>query len=139
MKYNIDIILSSLATFFIYVLGGWDITLKVVIGIILIDFATGILSAIKARKLNSKVGTDGIIKKIMYFLLISLGVMLDLIFSTDHLLRNVCCYFVIANDGISIIENMAEVGIYVPKILKSRLEQLKKYSEEKEDYNEEDK
>lgn len=133
MKYNIDIILSSLATFFIYFLGGWDINLQVVIGVVLIDFATGILSAIKARKLNSKVGTDGIIKKIMYFLLISLGVLLDLIFGSEHLLRNVCCYFVIANDGISILENFAEVGIYVPTIIKKRLEQIKNISEEKED------
>lgn len=130
MKINIDIIFSTLATFFIYFLGGWDMNIKVVIGVVVIDFITGILSAIKHKELNSKIGASGIINKIMYFLLISLGVLLDLVFNSDHVIRNVCCYFVIANEGISIIENMVKCGIPVPSIIKEKLEQLKNLEKE---------
>ena len=125
MKYFINNIASVLLTSFIYLLGGMDIALKSLIIIMMIDYITGIASAIYNKKLSSKIGFKGIIKKFSYLCVVALSVVIDNLISQDGVIRTLVIYFFVANDGLSIIENMAEMDIKLPKKLVDSLEQIK--------------
>lgn len=125
MKYFINNIASVLLTTIIYLLGGMDIALKSLIIIIMIDYITGIASAIYNKKLSSKIGFKGIIKKFSYLCVVALSVVIDNLISQDGVIRTLVIYFFVANDGLSIIENMAEMDIKLPKKLVDSLEQIK--------------
>lgn len=125
MKYWINNITSLFLTYFVYYLGGLDVALKSLLIIIVLDYITGVLSAIHNKKLNSKIGFKGIIKKIVYLIIIALSVILDKILGNSGTIRNLVIYFFVANDGISILENSAEMNIPLPKKLIEILEQLK--------------
>lgn len=126
MKYVISDVISVILTFLIYFLGGFDIALKSLLIVIVIDYATGILSAIYNKQINSKVGFKGILKKFSYLLIIALSVIVDNILGQSGTIRTLVIYFFVANDGISILENVAEMNIPLPPKLLETLEQLKK-------------
>ncbi len=126
MKYVISDVISVILTFLIYFLGGLDIALKSLLIVIVIDYATGILSAIYNKQINSKVGFKGILKKFSYLLIIVLSVIVDNILGQSGTIRTLVIYFFVANDGISILENVAEMNIPLPPKLLEILEQLKK-------------
>jgi toxin secretion/phage lysis holin len=125
MKYVISNVVSVILTFLIYFLGGLDIALKSLLIVIVIDYATGILSAIYNKQINSKVGFKGILKKFSYLLIIALSVIVDNILGQSGTIRTLVIYFFVANDGISILENVAEMNIPLPPKLLETLEQLK--------------
>ena len=125
MKYVISNVISVILTFLIYFLGGLDIALKSLLIVIVIDYATGILSAIYNKQINSKVGFKGILKKFSYLLIIVLSVIVDNILGQSGTIRTLVIYFFVANDGISILENVAEMNIPLPPKLLETLEQLK--------------
>lgn len=125
MKYVISNVISVILTFLIYLLGGLDIALKSLLIVIVIDYATGILSAIYNKQINSKVGFRGILKKFSYLLIIALSVIIDNILGQSGTIRTLVIYFFVANDGISILENVAEMNIPLPPKLLETLQQLK--------------
>lgn len=125
MKYFINNIASVLLTTVIYLLGGIDIALKSLIIIMMIDYITGVASAIYNKKLSSKIGFKGIIKKFSYLCIVALSVVIDNLISQDGVIRTLVIYFFVANDGLSIIENMAQMDIKLPKKLVDSLEQIK--------------
>ena len=126
MKNIINDILSVILTTCVYWLGGFDIALQSLIVVMIIDYLTGVASAIYNKQLSSKTGFIGIIKKFCYLLVVSLSVVIDNLTGQSGLIRTLVIYFFVANDGISIIENMAEMNIKLPKKLIDSLEQLKK-------------
>lgn len=126
MKYIINNLGSLFLTSILYLLGGWDIALQSLIIIVIIDYLTGIASAIYNKDLSSKTGFLGIIKKFSYFLIIALAVVIDNLTGETGVVRTLVIYFFVANDGISIIENMAEMNVKLPQGLIDVLEQLKK-------------
>lgn len=121
--------LSVLLTFFIYVIGGFDIAIQSLIIVIIIDYLTGLASAFYNKKVNSKLGLRGIIKKVCYLLLVMLAVVVDNITTKNGIIRNLVIYLLVANDGISILENLGKMDIKYPKRIFEALEQLKKESE----------
>lgn len=128
---NILLNISSLfLTTTIYLLGGLDIALKSLLIIIVIDYITGILSAIYNKKLNSKIGLKGILKKFGYLFIIALSVIIDNILGQTGTIRTLVIYFFVANDGLSIVENIAEMNIPLPQKLLDTLDQLKKKGDE---------
>lgn len=129
MKYFINNVTSVLLTTIIYLLGGMDIALKSLIIIMIIDYITGIASAIYNKKLSSKIGFKGIIKKFSYLCIVALSVVIDNLIGQNGVIRTLVIYFFVANDGLSIIENMAEMDIKLPKKLIDSLEQIKKRGE----------
>ena len=120
--------ISIALTTCIYLLGGMDIALKSLLIIICIDYLTGVLSAIYNKKLNSKIGFKGILKKFSYFCIIALSVIIDEVLGQTGVIRSLVIYFFVANDGISILENVGEMGIPLPQKLIEVLEQLKNKS-----------
>lgn len=129
MKYLINNIVSVIMTTFVYLVGGIDIAIQSLLIVIVIDYLTGIASAIYNKELSSKIGFKGIIKKSCYLLVVALSVVIDNLLGQSGLIRSLVIYFFVANDGLSIIENMAEMNIKLPQKLIDALEQIKKKGE----------
>lgn len=129
MKHLISDIISVILTTFVYLMGGYDVALQSLLIVIVIDYLTGIASAIYNKELSSKVGFKGILKKFCYLLVVALSVVIDNLTGQSGLIRSLVIYFFVANDGLSIIENMAEMNIRLPKKLIDSLEQIKKKGE----------
>lgn len=129
MKTKLISVISFLGTGF-YLLGGFDKALECLIVVVVLDYITGVISAWYNKKLDSKIGIKGIIKKFTYFLLVVLSVQIDKTLGQVGIIRNLVIYFFVANDGLSILENIGKMNIPIPKKLKEALLQL---SEEKED------
>ena len=129
MKYVINNIASVILTTFVYLVGGFDIAIQSLLIVIVIDYLTGIASAIYNKELSSKIGLKGILKKFCYLLVVALSVVIDKLLGQGGLIRTLVIYFFVANDGLSIVENMAEMNIKLPKKLIDALEQIKKKGE----------
>lgn len=129
MRQLFNDIFSVILTTFVYLMGGFDIALQSLIIVIVIDYLTGIASAIYNKELSSKVGFKGIIKKFCYLLVVALSVVIDNLTGQSGIIRSLVIYFFVANDGISIIENMAEMNVKLPKKLIDSLEQIGKKGE----------
>lgn len=125
MKNTINLAISTLATMLVYFLGGWDIALQILITVIVLDYVTGIFKAIYNKKMNSKVGVKGIIKKVGYLIVVAVAVLLDKITGNTGAIRTLVIYFFVANEGISILENWGGMGLPLPQKLTDTLEQLK--------------
>lgn len=104
-------------------LGGWDMTLKVLVAFVSIDYILGVLAAGVNSQLNSKTGFKGIFKKISLFIPIGMGFALDQLFDTN-MLRNMTVMFYIASEGLSITENLAKMEAPLPQFLVDKLVQL---------------
>ena len=129
MKNIISDVLSVILTTLVYILGGFDVALKSLIIIVIIDYLTGVGSAYYNKKVSSKKGLKGIIKKFCYFLIVALAVVIDNLMGQSGVIRTLVIYFFVANDGISIVENMAEMDVKLPKKLIESLEDMKHQSE----------
>lgn len=129
MKYVINNIASVILTTFVYLVGGFDIAIQSLLIVIVIDYLTGIASAIYNKKLSSRIGFKGIIKKFCYLLVVALSVIIDNLLGSSGLIRSLVIYFFVANDGISIIENMAKMNVKLPQKLIDALEQIRNKGE----------
>lgn len=129
-KYSkIFILLNS---FFIYFFGEFDTILRVLIYMIVCDFITGIITASLNNTVNSEKCSKGIIKKCMILLMVSVSVQISRLFNNQIPIREVVISFYIANEGISLIENLGNF-IPIPNKLKKIFEQLLEESEKEED------
>ena len=125
LKNIINFITGVLATWLVYLLGGWDIALQLLVIGVLLDYITGICKAIYKKKLNSEIGLKGIVKKIGYFVLVAVAVIIDKVTGETGAIRTLVIYFFVANEGISILENWGDMGVPFPKKLREILEQLR--------------
>ena len=83
------------------------------------------MKSYKSSILNSHKGIKGILKKIGLLLLVAVSYKVDQIAGDSGLIRTTIIYYLAANEGLSILENLAQLGIVVPDFLKERLEQLR--------------
>lgn len=130
MKITLNNIMSVILTTFIYLLGGVDVALQCLLVMIILDYISGIASAIYNKNLDSKIGLKGILKKFMYLIIVCVSVIIDKIVGNTGVVRTLVIYFFVANDGLSIIENMGKMGIPLPKKLIDTLNQLKNKGDE---------
>lgn len=125
-------IIAAVGGFFGWFLGGFDGFLYALFVFVIIDYITGIMVAILEKKLSSEIGFRGIFKKVLIFCLVAVGQIIDSqIIKTGSVLRTAVIFFYLSNEGISILENVALIGLPVPQKLKDVLEQLKKDEENK--------
>lgn len=129
MKNHVNNIVSIILTTVVYLLGGLDIALKSLLIIMLIDYITGVASALYNKELSSIIGFKGIIKKFSYLCIIALAVILDNLTGQSGVIRTLVIYFFVANDGLSILENIAEMDIKLPDKLKQALLEIKNKGE----------
>ena len=106
-------------------LGGCDGLLYALIAFVVIDYITGVMCAIADKTLSSAVGFKGLCRKVLIFCLVGIGHVLDLyVIQTGSVLRTAIIFFYISNEGISLLENSAHLGLPIPEKLKAVLEQL---------------
>lgn len=96
-----------------------------------VDYITGIMCAIIDKNLSSAIGFKGIFKKVLIFAMVGIGHILDMqVIGTGSILRTAIIFFYISNEGISLLENAAHLGLPVPEKLKMVLQQLHARGEE---------
>ena len=131
---TVQVAFSAVGGWLGWFLGGCDGLLYALIACVLIDYVTGIMCAVVDKKLSSRVGFKGIFKKVLIFALVGLGHILDTyVIGTGAVLRTAIIFFYISNEGVSLIENAAYLGLPVPKKLKAVLEQLHNRAEKEKD------
>lgn len=125
-----DAVKSVMAVFcalFGYLFGEFDGMMTALITLIVLDYITGIIAAVAEKKLSSEVGARGIAKKVIMLLVVAVANVADRdIIGEGNVLRSVTAMFYIANEGISLLENGARLGVPMPKKLIDVLAQLKK-------------
>jgi toxin secretion/phage lysis holin len=109
-------------------LGGWDVALEALVYFVVLDYLTGVMAAWITKTLNSNVGLRGIARKVFIFSVVAVAVYLDRIIG-QNILRSVTIFFYIANEGLSILENLGRAGVAIPAPVLKALEQLKERSE----------
>lgn len=108
-----------------YFLGGCDGLLYALLAFVVIDYITGVMYAIADKTLSSEVGFKGICRKVLIFLLVGIANVLDVqVIGTGSVLRTAVIFFYISNEGVSLLENAAHLGLPVPEKIKTVLEQL---------------
>ena len=124
---------AVVATFFTYLFVGWDAAIGILIVFMCLDYATGVIVAYQNNLLDSEVGFKGLVKKFMILVILIVAVMLDRLMNTGTwVFRTLVCYFYIANEGISLLENVSNLGVKIPDKLKDALVQLNKDESEEE-------
>lgn len=122
----IKVIVMALGTGITWLLGTWDTALIVLILFMVLDYGTGLLRAWINKEVSSDVGLRGIARKAVIFVVLIVAVMLDRLLNTGTwVFRTLVCYFYIANEGISLLENCAGLGLPIPEKIKDALAQLK--------------
>lgn len=108
-----------------YFLGGMDGMLTALIIFAVLDYVTGLMCAVAEKKLSSSVGFKGICKKILIFMLVGVAHIVDMhIIGNGNALRTAVVCFYLSNEGISLLENAAHIGLPIPAKLKEILAQL---------------
>ena len=117
-------------------LGGWDKSLEILLIFIIMDYVTGVAAAFKTKTLKSSVGFEGLMKKGAIFLIVILAAQLDRITgNAAGVFRTSTAFFFIANDGLSIVENVGEMGVKLPGFLTKALTKLRDENEAAGDEN----
>ncbi len=115
--------------FLIWLIGGWDTLAKVLFALMFLDYLTGLIVGYKMQNLNSQRAFKGLRKKILV-LVILCGASLMHKLVPDLAFRTLVGMFYCATELLSIVENVAKVGVPIPKKLKKALEQLREEKEE---------
>ncbi len=111
-------IIATIATTFHFMFGGWTIILQILITFIAIDYITGVMAAFVKKELDSEIGGKGIAKKVGYLFLVAIAHMIDKVTGTGSpILMTGTIYFLMANEGLSIFENLGELNVPLPKFL----------------------
>ena len=122
---TIQLIFTAVGGWLGWFLGGSFGLFYALIAFVVIDYITGIMCAVADKKLSSAVGFKGICKKVLIFFFLCLGHILDTrVMGAGSVLRTAVIFFYLSNEGVSLVENAAHLGLPVPKKLKEVLEQL---------------
>ena len=114
-------------------LGGCDGLLIALVVFVAIDYVTGVMCAVSDKKLSSEVGFKGICRKVLIFLLVGIANILDVqVIGTGSVLRTAVIFFYLSNEGVSLLENSAHLGLPVPEKMKDILAQLHDRAEKAE-------
>lgn len=125
-QYKIDIIIGFLGSVVSFLIGKIDISIIILASFMIFDYLTGVIKAIKNKQLNSKIGFEGLLKKICIFIILIVANLLDLLLGNDNLMfRSIVIYFYISNEGISILENLCEMNVPIPEKIREILLSIK--------------
>lgn len=123
---KINSLIAILGTLFTWLFGTWDTALSILITFMILDYNTGLLRGYLSKKLSSDIGLKGIVRKAVILVVLIVAVLLDRLLSGNvYVFRTLVCYFYIANEGLSILENCSVIGLPIPIKIQDALEQLK--------------
>lgn len=130
---TIQFVFAGIGGWLGYFLGGRDGLLYALLAFVVVDYITGVMCAISDHTLSSEVGFKGIGRKVLIFLLVGIANVLDVqVIGTGSVLRTAVIFFYISNEGVSLLENAAHLGLPVPEKIKIVLEQLHDRAESEE-------
>ena len=130
----VDGIIAVGAGLFAFLYGDITPLFWAVLSFMVLDYVTGVIVAINKKELSSAIGFKGLSKKFLILIFIALAHVLDVyVLNTYPVLQSAVMMFFLANEGISLVENAAELGVPIPSKLLNALKQLKKQGEEKEE------
>ena len=103
-------------------LGGFDGFLYALVALMVADYITGVMCAIVEKKLSSEIGFKGIFKKVLIFILVGVGHLIDTnLIGDGSVLRTAIIFFYCSNEGVSMLENAGRLGLPIPEKLKDIL------------------
>ena len=127
---SVQVVFTAIGGWLGWFLGGCDGLMYALIAFVVVDYITGIMCAIVDKKLSSEVGFKGICKKVLIFLLVGMANILDVnIIGSGSVLRTAAIFFYLSNEGVSLLENAAHLGLPVPNAMKEVLQQLRDRAE----------
>lgn len=124
-KYLVFVSLAGIGSFTLFLFGGWDYLLMVLMTLVVIDYITGVLAAFVQKRLASQIGSKGIAQKVFIFILVAIANFIDTLLWDQSLIRDATILFYIVNEIISITENAGIVGLPVPQFLLKAIALLK--------------
>ena len=116
---------AGVGTILYFLFGEFDIALQCLLVFIALDYISGIIKAFTNKELASKIGFRGILKKVGILIIVAVGVLVDRITGDSGAVRSLVIYYFVANEGLSIIENLSQTGLPIPKSIKNALKILK--------------
>jgi toxin secretion/phage lysis holin len=125
MDKTFNLIVAGLGASVTWLWGGWSPMIQILITFVVVDYLSGLLASGVEGKLNSRIGFKGIAKKVMIFVMVAVGHMLDNALGENHLIRDSVIFFYCANELLSIIENSGRIGLPVPETLTKAVDVLK--------------
>lgn len=120
----ISIVFGIIGGFFSYWLGGWDVLLKTIVFLAVVDYITGLIKAVYLKQLSSEIGFKGLLKKIVMFIVIAVAFVIQMLIGGTVPLREVVIMFYIANEALSLLENAA-IFVPIPEKLRDVLLQFR--------------
>lgn len=121
---------AAIGTSVTYIIGGWDTTMTILVFAVVIDYASGVLRAAAEGSLNSRIGLKGIVKKIGFFLLVATANLADQALGTSEpVIRTATSFFLVANELLSVTENLGAAGVPIPDVLRRAIELLREKSD----------
>lgn len=128
LKENMDalpIIFTAGATGVTAIFGGWDTVFQVFIILMILDMITGVFKGFKEKNFSSKRMREGFVTKFGYIIVIVIATQFDRLMPANApLLRTLALWFYIFVEGLSIIENLAHMGVPIPQGIVDRLSSL---------------
>ena len=131
MKEFVCAALASIGTFLTFIFGDWDVALQCLVVAVALDYVSGIIKAFVKKELSRTIGVKGLLKKGGVFVVVALAVLLDKVSGSTGAVRTLVIYYFVANEGLSIVENLAETGLPIPDVIKKALKNLKSESKGK--------
>jgi len=129
-EFSFSTVIAAIGTIVSAWLGGWDAALRVLVVLMVIDYMTGFLGAIKDEKVNSEVMFWGGVRKGIILVVLALAVLLDqMVGNSVPILRTLAIYFYVAREGVSVTENLGILGVPLPPGISRVLTQLQDKSE----------
>jgi len=114
-EFSLGGLLSLIATIVTLWLGGWDLALKALVVLMVIDYVTGVLGAIKNKNVSSEIMFWGGLRKGLILVVVVIAVLLDgMVGNSEPIFRTLALYFYVAREGISITENLGILGVPLP-------------------------
>lgn len=123
---TICLLLGELSTIIIWIFGGLDIAMQCLLIAIVIDYISGLIKAFNTKTLDSKIGFRGILKKVGILCIVALAVVVDRITGESGAIRTLVLYYFVANEGLSVLENLSIAGLPIPASIKKTLQALEK-------------
>ncbi len=122
---TIQLVFAAVGGWLGYFLGGFDGLLYALIAFMVVDYITGVMCAVVDKTLSSAVGFKGICRKVLILALVGIAHILDAnVIGDGSVLRTAVIFFYISNEGVSLLENAAHLGLPVPEKMKGILAQL---------------
>ena len=129
---GIQVVITAIGGFFGWFFGGMDGLIYALLAFVIADYITGVMCAIADKNLSSEVGFKGICKKVLIFVMVGIGHIMDTyLIGNGEVLRTAVIFFYCSNEGVSMLENAGHLGLPIPAKLKDILEQLHDRTEDK--------